>query len=69
MIQFLGILILFCSILFLLAIQYIMILSDIRNNNAELWEIIIGIIPLGPYILLILAAIWHIFTKITRSTK
>jgi len=56
----LGMLIL--CVLFLLLIQYSMIVADIKNNNTKTWEIIVGIIPLGPYILMILSGIWHLIT-------
>ena len=56
----LGMLIL--CVLFLLLIQYSMIVADIKNNNPKTWEIIVGIIPLGPYILMILSGIWHLIT-------
>ena len=39
-----------------------MIVADIKNNNAKAWEIFVGIIPFGPYLLMFLTAIWHLAT-------
>jgi cadmium resistance protein CadD (predicted permease) len=50
------------SLGFLLIIQYSMIVADIKNNNAKAWEIFVGIIPFGPYLLMFLTAIWHLAT-------
>jgi uncharacterized membrane protein YdbT with pleckstrin-like domain len=59
-----GIALLLISLSALLIIQYSMIVADIRNNNAKTWEIIVGIIPLGPYILMILTGVWYLLTKL-----
>ena len=63
-IEFIASLVIVIGLLVLLTIQYIMIIIDIKNNNVKYWEIIVGIIPLGPYILMILTGIWHLLNKI-----
>jgi len=60
--QYLGAILLFGAILALLIIQYLMIIADIKHNRAKTWEILVGIIPLGPYVLMILTGIWHLVT-------
>jgi hypothetical protein len=62
-----GIALLLISLSALLIIQYSMIVADIRNNNAKTWEIIVGIIPFGPYVLMILTGLWYLFTKLFTS--
>jgi small-conductance mechanosensitive channel len=65
--QVVGLIILLMALIALLVIQYSMIVADIRNNNAKTWEIIVGIIPFGPYILMILTGVWYLFTKLFTS--
>jgi hypothetical protein len=67
--QYAALTLLAIALLALLLIQYSMIVTDIRNNNAKAWEIIIGIIPFGPYILMILTGIWHLATMPFRSNN
>lgn len=59
-----GLIIIVMSCIVLLMIQYSMIIADIKNNDAETWEIIVGIIPFGPYILMILTGIWYLITRL-----
>lgn len=47
----------------LLLIQYTMVISDWRNDRAETWEIVVGLIPLGPFLLMMLAGVWHLLRK------
>ena len=58
-----------CCALLLLLIQYSMIIADIRNNRAKGWEIAVGMIPFGPYILMILTGLWHLFTMPFHEDK
>jgi small-conductance mechanosensitive channel len=62
--QVVGLILVLMALIALLIIQYSMIVADIRNNNAKTWEIIVGIIPLGPYILMILTGLWYLLTKL-----
>jgi small-conductance mechanosensitive channel len=62
--QVIGLIILVMACILLLSIQYSMIVADIRNNEAKTWEIIVGIIPFGPYILMILTGVWYLITKL-----
>jgi len=51
----------------LLAIQYTMVISDWIRNESETWEKVVGIIPFGPYILMLLTGIWYILRKIFKK--
>jgi hypothetical protein len=50
----------------LLIVQYTMVISDWVKNESETWEKVVGIIPFGPYILMIFTVIWYILKKIFK---
>jgi hypothetical protein len=43
-----------------------MVVSDWVKNESEDWEKVVGLIPFGPYILMILTAIWYLIRKIFK---
>lgn len=50
----------------LLIVQYTMVVSDWIKNESETWEKVVGVIPFGPYILMLLTVIWYILKKIFK---
>ena len=66
MLDTVSIILLAITVTFLIVIQYTMVISDWIKNNSETWEKVVGIIPFGPYILMILTAIWYILKKIFK---
>lgn len=64
-----GLILLSIGVSFLLLIQYTMVVSDWRENRSKTWEKIVGIIPLGPYALMILTAFWYIIQRIIGNAK
>lgn len=60
-----AILILICA-LSLLVIQYIMVITDIKNNDCTKGELVIGLIPFGPYIAMIAVGVIYAIKKIVR---
>ena len=66
MLDTVSIILLAITLTFLIVIQYTMVISDWIKNNSETWEKVVGIIPFGPYILMILTAIWYILKKIFK---
>lgn len=54
------------SMCILLGIQYTMVIADWRHNRSETWEKIVGIIPMGPYVLMLLTAVWYILKRIFK---
>jgi len=63
----LGLILFYCVLAALLIIQYTMTIADIKHNRAKTWEIIVGVIPFAPYILMILTGLWHIITIPSRK--
>lgn len=67
-IRMIGAILIVMGIVSLLMLQYIMVITDIFKNRAKPWEIVVGLIPLGPYILMILTAI-VLFIKVVFSKR
>ena len=67
--EYIGLAITALAVIVLLILQYAMIITDIKKNQAKPWEIVIGMIPLGPYVLMILTGIWYFFTYLYRRIK
>jgi hypothetical protein len=66
MLETISIILLSVCLVGLLIIQYTMVISDWIRNESETWEKVVGIISFGPYILMILTAIWYILKKIFK---
>ena len=66
MLETISIVLLAIAVTFLIVIQYTMVISDWIRNESETWEKVVGVIPFGPYILMLLTAIWYIFKKIFK---
>jgi hypothetical protein len=66
MFETISIILLAIAVTFLIIIQYTMVISDWIRNESETWEKIVGVIPFGPYILMILTFVWYIFKKIFK---
>jgi hypothetical protein len=54
----------YIAMAFLLMVQYTMVISDWRSNNSANWEKAVGIIPFGPYILMLLTGVWHLLKRL-----
>lgn len=54
----------YIALAFLLIVQYTMVISDWRSNNSVTWEKAVGIIPFGPYILMLLTGVWHLLKRL-----
>jgi hypothetical protein len=66
MLETISIVLLAIAVTFLIVIQYTMVISDWIKNESETWEKVVGVIPLGPYILMLLTTIWYILKKIFK---
>jgi len=66
MLETISIVLLAIAVIFLIVIQYTMVISDWIKNESETWEKVVGVIPFGPYILMLLTAIWYILKKIFK---
>ena len=66
MLETISIVLLAIAVTFLIIIQYTMVISDWIRNESETWEKVIGVIPFGPYVLMLLTAVWYIFKKIFK---
>jgi hypothetical protein len=66
MLETISIVLLAIAVTFLIVIQYTMVISDWIKNESETWEKVVGVIPFGPYILMLLTAIWYILKKIFK---
>lgn len=54
----------YIALAFLLMVQYTMVISDWRSNNSVTWEKVVGIIPFGPYVLMLLTGAWHLLKRL-----
>lgn len=54
----------YIALAFLLIVQYTMVISDWRSNNSVTWEKVVGIIPFGPYALMLLTGAWHLLKRL-----
>jgi hypothetical protein len=66
MLETISIVLLAIAVTFLIIIQYTMVISDWIRNESETWEKVVGVIPFGPYVLMLLTAVWYIFKKIFK---
>jgi hypothetical protein len=66
MLETILIVLLAIAVTFLIIIQYTMVISDWIRNESETWEKVVGVIPFGPYVLMLLTAVWYIFKKIFK---
>jgi hypothetical protein len=66
MLETISIVLLAIVVTFLIIIQYTMVISDWIRNESETWEKVVGVIPFGPYFLMLLTSVWYIFKKIFK---